>query len=165
MIRRLGFVLVTLGALACSSSQPAKRSDDAASGTAPQPAGTGAQVLIAVPGRELAVATEVVATPAAIEKGLMFREFLAPDAGMLFLLGADKDHSFWMRNTLIPLDMIFITKDLVIAGIVEHAVPRTEDSRRVGAVSRYVLEVNGGWTAAHQVTPGQRVRFVGVNGL
>lgn len=155
---------VSLALASGCSGQPPRRAEDAAASAAPAqaPASQGAQVVIAVPGGELTVDAEVVATPAAIEKGLMFREYLAPNAGMLFLMGKDRDWSFWMRNTLIPLDMIFITKDLMIAGIVENAVPRTEDPRLVGAESRYVLEVNGGWSATHHVKAGQRVRFVGV---
>ena len=81
---------------------------------------------------------------------------------MLFLLGDDEDHAFYMRNTMIPLDMMFIRADKTIAGIVENAEPRTETLRRVGLPSRYVLEVNGGFSAAHGVKAGARVRFVNV---
>ena len=61
----------------------------------------------------------------------MFREHLPPDQGMLFLMKEVRAWPFWMRNTLIPLDMIFIAKDLTIAGIVENAEPRTETLREV----------------------------------
>ncbi|MEO8707106.1 MAG: DUF192 domain-containing protein [Kofleriaceae bacterium] len=111
---------------------------------------------------EIVVETEVVATPAKISQGLMYREHLAPEAGMLFLMGREEDWAFYMRNTLIPLDMIFITHDLVVAGVVANATPRTEDHRKVGRPSTYVLEVNGGWAAAHQVAAGTKVRFDGV---
>ncbi len=114
---------------------------------------------------EVTVKVEVVQTPAKVQQGLMYREHLAPDAGMLFLMGYETDHAFYMRNTLIPLDMIFITKDLTIAGIVENAEPRTETLRRVGKPSVYVLEVNGGWTASHHVIAGAKVRFENVTGL
>jgi len=116
-------------------------------------------VTFATPSGDVVVQAEVVATPATIMKGLMFREHLAPDAGMLFLMGRDEDHAFYMRNTLIPLDMIFITRDLTVAGVVANAEPRTETNRRVGKPSLYVLEVNGGWAAAHQVTAGTKARF------
>jgi uncharacterized membrane protein (UPF0127 family) len=92
----------------------------------------------------------------------MFREHLPPDQGMLFLMEKEKPWAFWMRNTLIPLDMIFIAKDMTIAGIVENAEPRTETLREVKAPSLYVLEVNGGYCAAHRVTTGAKVRFEGV---
>ena len=78
---------------------------------------------------DVAVNVEVVATEAKIEKGLMYRQHLPLDAGMLFLMGHEKDWTFWMRNTLIPLDMLFITKDMTVAGIVENAEPKTETLR------------------------------------
>jgi uncharacterized membrane protein (UPF0127 family) len=65
-----------------------------------------------------------------------------------------------MRNTLIPLDMIFIAKDMTIAGVVENAEPLTEEPlRHVGKPSLYVLEVNGGWTKQNGVVAGAKVRF------
>jgi uncharacterized membrane protein (UPF0127 family) len=81
---------------------------------------------------------------------------------MLFLMREERQWTFWMHNTLIPLDMIFITRDLTIAGVVENAAPRTEDLRKVDGVSLYVLEVNGGYCAAHKVVAGAKVRFDGV---
>ena len=117
------------------------------------------KVYLQTPSGEIAVDVEVVSTPAKIQQGLMYREHLAPDAGMLFLMGTEYDWEFYMRNTLIPLDMIFITKDMTVAGIVQNAEPRTETLRSVGTPSLYVLEVNGGWTATHGVVPGAKVRF------
>jgi uncharacterized membrane protein (UPF0127 family) len=122
------------------------------------------KVIIATGKGDVTVATEVVATPSKIQRGLMYRENLAPDAGMLFVMGEDRDHEFWMHNTLIPLDMIFIARDMTIAGIVENATPRTDQHRSVGAPSLWVLEVNGGWCAAHGVTKGAKVRFEHVDG-
>ena len=151
-------------AVACSTG--AKR-DDGPPMPPPTPpsestaarAANGPKVYVASPQGELAVAVEVVATEPRIERGLMYRQHLPPDDGMLFMLGVEKDWSFWMRNTLIPLDMIFIARDLTIAGIVENAEPQTETLRTVGRPSFYVLEVNGGWTAAHHVVAGAKVRF------
>jgi hypothetical protein len=120
------------------------------------------KVYLSTPQGEVAVTVEVVATAAKIERGLMFREHLPPDDGMLFFMNEDRIWPFWMRNTLIPLDMIFIAKDLTIAGIVQNAEPRTESLRRVEAPSLYVLEVNGGYCAAHKVAAGTKVRFEGV---
>ena len=119
-------------------------------------------VHIATPKGDVTVRVEVVATPPLIQRGLMYRQHMPMDAGMLFFMEDEKDHGFYMRNTLIPLDMIFITRDMTIAGIVEKAEPKTEDHRSVGKPSLYVLEVNGGWAATHQVTPGAKVRFDGV---
>jgi uncharacterized protein len=80
------------------------------------------------------------------------------------MMGFEKDWSFWMRNTLIPLDMIFIAKDMTIAGIVENAEPLTETPlRHVGKPSLYVLEVNGGWTASNSIVAGAKVRFENID--
>ena len=119
-------------------------------------------VYLHTPRGDIAVEVEVVDTWPKIEKGLMYREQLGADAGMLFKMGYENDHAFYMRNTLIPLDMIFIKKDLTIAGIVENAEPKTEKLRKVGVPSLYVLEVNGGYTRSHGVIAGARVRFDGI---
>lgn len=140
----------------------AKRDDAPMPPQPPVPSAELPQVALETAQGEVTVTVEVVKTRPKIERGLMFREHLPPDAGMLFLMGGETDHTFYMRNTLIPLDMIFITKDMTIAGIVERAEPRTETLRSVGAPSLYVLEVNGGWSASHQVKPGAKVRFVRV---
>lgn len=81
---------------------------------------------------------------------------------MLFLMAVEKDWTFWMRNTLIPLDMIYIRSDMTVAGVVENAEPKTEVLRSVGVKSRYVLEVNGGWAREHGVMRGVTVRFENV---
>ena len=151
--------LVFLAVAACSNG--AKRDDVTPPPEAPPvtPSSKPSKVIIETPAGPKTVTVEVVHTRPKIERGLMYREHLAPDAGMLFFMGSEYDWAFYMRNTLIPLDMIFITKDLTIAGIVESAEPRTETLRRVGKPSLYVLEVNGGWAASHQVTAGAKVRF------
>lgn len=151
--------------VACDKGQ--NRRDDNTPIDPPGPVKTGPQpkVALASPAGELSVAVEVVTAGPALQKGMMYREHLAPDAGMLFLMGYESDHAFYMRNTLIPLDMIFITKDFTIAGIVENAEPKTETLRRVGKRSLYVLEVNGGWSASHHIGAGTKVRFENVTGL
>jgi uncharacterized membrane protein (UPF0127 family) len=121
-----------------------------------------AKVVITTPSGELAVNVEVVSTDAKIERGLMYREHLPPDDGMLFLLPIEKDWAFWMHNTLIPLDIIFIRKDMTIAGIAANAEPRTDTLRKVGEPSTFVLEVNGGYCASHGVAAQQKVRFENV---
>ncbi len=113
-------------------------------------------------GQRHAVTVEVARTDEELTRGLMYRERLAPDAGMLFVFDASEDHTFWMKNTLIPLDMIFVDEGGRIVGVVERATPQTLSPRSVGAPSRYVLEVNGGWAAAHGVRAGDRVKFENV---
>ena len=132
------------------------------SATSDSPPAATAKVVLATPDGEVPVSVEVVSTPAKVEKGLMFREHLPPDDGMLFIMGTERDHAFWMKNTLISLDIIFIAKDLTVAGVGQNAVPRSEALIKVGAPSLYVLEVNGGWAAKHKVGAGTKVRFVDV---
>lgn len=113
-------------------------------------------------GAKHAVRVEIARTDPERARGLMNRAALAEDAGMLFLFDETAEHGFWMKNTLIPLDMIFIRDNMTIAGIVENAEPKTETLRTVGEPSHYVLEVNGGWTKAHGVTKDEKVRFANV---
>lgn len=127
-----------------------------------KPAGPQPYVIIESGGKELKVAVEVVRTQRDIRRGLMYRTHLAENAGMLFLFEKEKFQSFWMKNTLIPLDMIFIGANMKIAGIVENAEPRTTSSRKVPAPSQFVLEVNGGWTGKRGVRALDKVRFVDV---
>ena len=122
-----------------------------------------AQVLLTGSRGEIAVTVEIARTPAAITRGLMHREFLGADSGMLFLMPSQEVQRFWMRNTLIALDMLFIDEDMTVVGVVERAQPRTDTSRFVDKPSRYVLEVNGGWTAAKGIGAGAKVKFVGVS--
>lgn len=90
--------------------------------------------------------------------GLMFREQLAADAGMLFDFGDPQPVSMWMKNTLIPLDMAFIDEDGVIRRIAAETTPRSLASISSGAPVVAVLEVNGGAFAALGVEEGDVVR-------
>jgi uncharacterized membrane protein (UPF0127 family) len=124
------------------------------------PGGDGPRVVIeTAAGARHTVRVELARTEPERRKGLMNRPSLGADAGMLFLFEESEDHGFWMMNTLIPLDLIFIDDAGRIVGIVERAVPHSTEHRSVGVPSRYVLEVNGGWARAHGVSPGDRVRF------
>jgi uncharacterized membrane protein (UPF0127 family) len=92
-----------------------------------------------------------------ITRGLMYRRSMPEDHGMLFRLDERKEHMFWMHNTCMPLDMLFVDEDDTIVGIVEAATPLTDSSRTVGCPSRYVLEVNAGWSRRHGVRAGQKL--------
>ena len=155
--------LLLIAILGCSSGA---KHDDVAPQVRDAPTASQAtampKVYLSTPQGEIAVSVEVVATEATIERGLMFRQHVPPDQGMLFLMNQERPWSFWMRNTLIPLDMLFIAKNMTVAGIVENAEPKTETLREVKASSLYVLEVNGGYCAAHKVSAGATVRFEGV---
>ncbi len=144
-------LLALVPALACASKKEADRSVP------------GPRVVVETSsGQRLAVDVEIARTEAEQRNGLMNRSSLAENAGMLFLFDAARVQSFWMKNTLIPLDMIFISDDGLVVGIVERAEPRTLTERSVGRPSRYVLEVNGGWCRAHGVRAGDQARFENV---
>ena len=111
------------------------------------------------------VEVEVAATGAARTRGLMWRKELPVGQGMLFIFPQEAVLSFWMRNTLIPLDMLFINGEKRVVGIIVQAEPRTDASRTVGEPSRYVLEVPGGWSQQVGLRPGLQVDFEGLEGL
>ncbi|NMO17013.1 DUF192 domain-containing protein [Pyxidicoccus fallax] len=111
------------------------------------------------------VEVEIAATREARTRGLMWRKELADGKGMLFLFPHEEVQGFWMRNTLIPLDMLFISSDLRVVGIVSRAQPKSLESRSVGVPSQYVLEVPGGWTEKVGVRTGSTVQFEGVSGV
>lgn len=113
-------------------------------------------------GQRVPVQVEVARTDAQRMRGLMFRREMAESAGMIFLFPGESHQTFWMRNTLIPLDMIFIKADRTILGIYRNAVPETDDPRDVPGESQYVLEVNGGFCQRHNVNAGDRAEFVDI---
>lgn len=98
-------------------------------------------------------------------RGLMWRTELPEGTGMLFVFQKDSWLSFWMKNTLIPLDMIFIRSDLTIVGIVERAEPKTLSARAPEEESMYVLEVPSGWSEKIGLKRGLKVKIDGLQGL
>jgi uncharacterized membrane protein (UPF0127 family) len=107
----------------------------------------------------VAVEVEVADTAAARARGLMYRRDLAAAAGMLFIFPEESQQQFWMKNTPLSLDMVFIDANRRIVGIVENAKPFTTTSRGVDAPSKYVLEVHAGFCARHGIATGDRVEF------
>jgi uncharacterized membrane protein (UPF0127 family) len=104
-----------------------------------------------------AFTVEVVDTDQTRARGLMFRTDLAPDAGMLFDFKESRPVSFWMQNTLIYLDMIFITDQGMIANIHANAVPHDTTSIPSDGPVMFVLEIPGGRAAELGLKPGDRV--------
>jgi len=96
---------------------------------------------------------EVAATPDQQERGLMFRKSLAPDRGMIFPYEPPQDVAFWMKNTWIPLDIVFIRSDGTIARIT-NAQPMNLDPLPSGEPVSAVLEIGGGRAAALGIKPG-----------
>ena len=106
---------------------------------------------------------EVVTTPEEQARGLMFRERMDPDAGMLFDFHGDEMRYFWMRNTLIPLDMIFIGTDMKVVHIHRWAKPKDESNISSKFPARYVLEINGGRAASCRIEAGLKARFINLS--
>ena len=101
---------------------------------------------------------ELALTPAQEEQGLMYREHLDPNAGMLFVFDDTAPRTFWMKNTLIPLDMLFIASDGHIVDIHERAIPLSEDIIPSQVPARAVLELNGGTVTRLGIKVGGLVR-------
>lgn len=100
---------------------------------------------------------EIAATPAEQKRGLMFRETLAPDRGMLFTYAKPQPAAFWMKNTLIPLDIIYIAPNGRVLSIARNARPHDETPIASGGMILGVLEIAGGRAAQLGVLPGDRV--------
>jgi uncharacterized membrane protein (UPF0127 family) len=128
-------------------------------GPTPTPAARALVVVDSPSGRSTAVEAEVARRPEELERGLMFREALRPGAGMLFVFPETAEHVFWMKNTAIPLDMLFVDEGGAVVAVVERAEPFTTSPRTAGTPCRYVLEVPGGFAAERGIRPGDRVRI------
>lgn len=102
------------------------------------------------------IKAEVAATDPNRARGLMFREYLPPNGGMLFLFDEKTRQCMWMRNTLIPLSVAFVGDDGSILNI-EDMEPRTETSHCSTAPARYALEMSRGWFAAKGIKPGMKL--------
>jgi uncharacterized membrane protein (UPF0127 family) len=105
---------------------------------------------------------EIADTPAERSRGLMHRPDMEDGWGMLFIYPNEASRRFWMKNTLIPLDMLFIRADKTVANIVHSAEPQTRTGRHSDGAVKYVLEITGGEAKDRGIEPGQTVEFVGV---
>ncbi len=117
------------------------------------------QLTITGAARSHVFAVEMARTPAQQERGLMYRRALGPDEGMLFPFDPPRPASFWMRNTLIPLDMIFIRPDGTIARIAANTVPMSQEQVAVNDPVTAVLEIRGGRAAELGITTADRVAW------
>jgi uncharacterized membrane protein (UPF0127 family) len=104
---------------------------------------------------------EVCATDAERSLGLMYRRSLPENGGMIFVFSDERDNTFWMKNTYIPLDMVFVDRAMKVVGILEDVPPLNEAPRSVGAKSMYVLEFSAGTMKKQGVTIGSRVVIAG----
>lgn len=165
--RSLGIVtaLILAGAAACSSPElaQAKESKNAAPSTQctperlPQPSANGLaqERLCVISGtKSHGFTVEVADTPRLQARGLMFRTVLAPDAGMIFPFASNRPASFWMKNTYIPLDIIFYLPDGKIESIAAMAEPTSLTPIPSQGVVAGVFEIPGGRAAQLGLKPG-----------
>jgi uncharacterized membrane protein (UPF0127 family) len=105
------------------------------------------------------VRVEVVTEPADQARGLMYRRSLGKDSGMLFIFRQEGLQSFWMKNTLIPLDMIFVSRDLAIVDIttMQPCITDPCPSYTSRQPAKYVLEINAGYCRSHNIIIGDKI--------
>ncbi|HXC50512.1 MAG TPA: DUF192 domain-containing protein [Candidatus Limnocylindrales bacterium] len=133
----LSFALVTLAACSKAAQGPVV-TVHAASGDAP-------------------VTVELALNHEEQARGLMYRTELAEGSGMLFVFDNEAERTFWMSNTPIPLDIIYIRGDGTIVSIASNTTPYSEKQIPSRGAARYVLEVPGGWAARHGVKSGDKL--------
>ena len=114
-------------------------------------------------GKDVALRVQVADTSAKRELGLQYRRNLDEDRGMLFLYRSERIQTFWMKNTPIPLDLIFIGGDRRIVGIIQESVPFSTATLSVPTPSQFVLEIKGGLSRQRGIQVGDLVHFEGIS--
>ena len=157
----LGLMLACLPATsACSARTGETASSNQEESLPPSAAGLDqVQLSITSPSTTHRFVVEVAQNGAEQAQGLMFRTELAPDKGMLFPFAEDRVASFWMKNTVIPLDIIFIRRDGTVESIAAHTVPYSLDPVRSGEPVAAVLEIAAGRAAELGISPGDIVTW------
>jgi uncharacterized membrane protein (UPF0127 family) len=105
------------------------------------------------------VYVEVADTPQALQKGLMYRTSLDEHRGMLFIFSRETPQSFWMKNTPLPLDMVFVNSGKAIVDINHNATPYSTDVFTSKESCKYVVEVNGGFCEEHGICVGDNMNI------
>lgn len=152
MFRRIVLMAALILALAAPAALQAP-----AVAQAPQVRFAAAELFIESGGKRLHFNIEVADTDEQRGLGLMYRKSMAADAGMLFDFKRDQPVSMWMRNTVIPLDMLFIARDGRVVNIAKRAVPFSESTIASDGPVRAVLELNGGAADRLGIKPGDIV--------
>lgn len=122
-----------------------------------------AQKIVSVnfPESGVSLNAEVADTPYMLGRGLMFRQKMFLDSGMLFIFNEPKELKFWMKNTLMPLDIIFISENFTIVNIVEDAKPCTTNCEiySSAAPAKYAIETNAGFARTNGIKAGDMIRI------
>jgi uncharacterized protein len=105
------------------------------------------------------IAIEIAETEAARQQGLMYRRSMPDQSGMLFIFDKPDTLSFWMRNTLMPLDIMFVSADRQIVNIAHRTRPLSDDLVRAEGLAKYVVEVRAGFSERLGISPGARIRW------
>ncbi|MGK2858760.1 MAG: DUF192 domain-containing protein [Thermoanaerobaculia bacterium] len=158
----VSLLLLTLSTAMSCDARDAARTEPSASPSADAVGGSPPSVVL--PGGSK-IFVEVVSDPLTRAQGLMFRSSLGSDRGMLFVFPETAVHSFWMKNTLIPLDIIWLDEGGTIVDIARDVPPCKADpcpSYPPKAAARYVLELAAGQAAARGLRDGDRLVFVGL---
>ncbi len=110
-------------------------------------------------GQQIPVYVEIADNMQTLEKGLMFRKSLPEDEGMLFVFPQSGNYAFWMKNTLIPLDAIYISENGTIVDVLQMQPCISDPCPNYvpDAEARYVLEVNKGFSGRHGITEGDKL--------
>lgn len=124
---------------------------------------TGELAIETTDGRTHNFRVEIARTPDQRAQGLMYRRQMAPDAGMLFLFDGVEERAMWMKNTFIPLDMLFIDERGKIVRIEQRTVPHSLRTILSGGPVAAVLELNAGTAARLAIGPGDRVIYAAFN--
>lgn len=105
------------------------------------------------------IAIELAESREEISYGMMYRKTIDPETGMLFLMGAERPQSFYMKNTYVSLDIIYINDDMEVVSIQKNAQPLNERSLPSEGPASYVLEVAGGFCDKHGIAPGTLIAY------
>ena len=157
-------ILLSALALALAACSP-NSGDAGAQSTQASPALHPVSGLAVVPlkvihgGKTFTFRVELARTAQEQSKGLMFRTELGPDEGMIFPFETPRGASFWMRNTVIPLDLIFVGVDGRISNIAANAIPYDESQLNSIGLAKAVLELRGGRAAELGIVPGDKVEW------
>lgn len=154
-------VAVAIAIAGCSGSGGDGGTPQQTAGTAPQTGLPTTAVRITSGSNTFEFNTEVAATPEQQQIGMMYRTSMKQDDAMLFVFDGQTFRSFWMKNTLIPLDMLFINSDKQIVDINHNAVPESTTTFTSSAPAKYVLEITGGYCQEHGINVGDMVWFDG----
>ena len=122
---------------------------------------SGPVVELATTSGKVPVRVELARTRDELSRGLMWRDRLDEDAGMLFIFATSEPRTFWMKNTPLPLDIIFIDEGGKVVSVARHTTPFATTPIRSAGAARYVLEVNAGFAERHGIRAGTAVELPG----